>query len=89
MGNEREVARPAPHPAVADAPEEYVDIPQALFVNCPLAEHALRRVVDACLGCQHYHGLADRFPSEKRFEVRYAVLCTGAPMQRKMQRVEV
>ena len=71
------------------ADQTTIDIPESVFVHCPLVEFRLRSVAGHCPTCPHWRGLADRFPeSEKRFAVRYMVRCQGEVKQRTMVEID-
>lgn len=55
--------------------QKQVEVPDNVYVECPMIEKKLRLVVD-CLGCEHYTGLNQRFQDEKTpFRVRFQVRC--------------
>ena len=58
-------------------PEEqrHVQVPPNVYVECPLVGKRLRAAI-ACLDCEHYVGLNERFPDERmEFAVRFQVAC--------------
>jgi len=74
---------------VAESAEDMIEIPEIALINCPLVQFRLRKVCDHCPQCEHFRGLADRFPgSNHRFAMRYAVLCQGKVEPRTMQELE-
>jgi hypothetical protein len=57
------------------ADKKQIEVPDNVFVECPLIEKKLRPV-KRCLDCEHYDGLNERFPDEKMaFRVRFQVRC--------------
>lgn len=68
---------------------EGVEVPELVRVRCPLVEFRLRAVAGHCPGCEHFRGLADRFPgSAHAFAVRFAVLCAAEAVRRELFEVE-
>ncbi len=52
-----------------------VEVPTNVYVECPLIDRRLRSVT-ACLKCEHYATLHERFADEKvPFAKRYMVGC--------------
>lgn len=82
-------AAPAAGDVVAQSAEDTIEIPESALIACPLVQFRLRKVGDYCPKCEHFRGLADRFPgSNHRFAMRYAVLCQGKIEPRAMQELE-
>jgi hypothetical protein len=81
------------HPAVPAAQpraEETIEVPQGVRVRCPLAEYRLRAVAAHCPACEHFRGMADRFPGSRHgFTVRFSVLCAGEPVKRELFELEL
>lgn len=65
-----------------------VELPDNVFVECPLAGKKLIPIV-RCNGCEHYVGLLERFPDEKiPFAKRFMVGCRH-PFARALFEVEL
>ncbi len=65
-----------------------VEVPANVYVECPLAGKRLR-AVSACLTCEHYATLHERFPDENvPFAKRFMVGC-AFPIGRMIFEVEV
>lgn len=61
-----------------------IDLPDNLLLHCPQQQFKLARVAH-CPGCDHFSGLADRFPgSDKPPAQRYMLLCRHDPIRREM-----
>jgi len=64
---------------------ELIQIPASALVHCPKVDFKLARV-GACVGCEHFTGLADRFPGGSHpFAVRYTVGCVARPTMREIK----
>lgn len=63
-----------------------IDVPDNVYVHCPLASFKLRAVRE-CEPCPHFKGLADRAPTIPDFGARFMVLCIGDPVKRMIQEV--
>ena len=72
-----------------DKTKTEVEIPHSAFTWCPLTKR-LRQVI-GCIGCEHFAGLADRFPGmvTATFSARYQVLCRADPVKREVFEVEM
>ena len=66
--------------------EATIEMPDGVFVRCPLVDFQLRAVAKHCPPCPHFRGLADRFPGMTSIAPakRYFVLCAGAPTKREL-----
>lgn len=74
-------------------PEDAIEIPSGVVVECPLAGGALREVL-VCAACQHHRGLTPaRFPGRPSvnvgadFALQHQVAC-GYPIARRVLRLE-
>lgn len=69
-----------------EEPREEVDVPPTALVHCPLVAFKLR-AAQQCIGCEHHHGMTDRFPGAANlsFVQRYRVTCSARPTLREMQ----
>lgn len=71
--------------------ESIINLPDNLFVECPIIEKRLRNM-QHCAACEHHKGLHDRFPtgkapSEIPMRSRYLVSC-NYPTARAMFETE-
>lgn len=65
-----------------------ITIPTDIMVACPVRQFKLRQAAK-CEGCQHFRGLADRFPnSDLPFDQRFLVEC-GGTVHRRLTRYEI
>ncbi len=62
-----------------------VEVPSSALVHCPKVDYKLARVV-ACVGCEHFEGLEDRFPdSDVKLYLRFGVKCRHTAITREMK----
>jgi len=66
--------------------DETVEIPSSVLVRCPLVGFRMRAIAPHCSRCDHFKGLADRFPGAKHLEFgkRFMILCAAEPVRREL-----
>lgn len=64
-------------------------VPEDLFVQCPLKRFLQRKVAKACTSCPHFGGFLEvKGNDQLGFAEHYRVVC-GCPIHRQMTRVEL
>lgn len=72
-----------------NTPHREVDLPGNVYVRCPLKQGNLRKV-QLCEGCQHFHGLTERFVRPgMAFSKQYQARCSCVPIDRELFEVEI
>lgn len=70
------------------APSGEITIPADMMVACPVRQFKLRQGAK-CEGCEHFRGVADRFPdSDVPFDQRFLIAC-GGTVHRRLTRYEI